>query len=88
MKKIALSVRDHIVIKAVQATHPQGEIRYGTSRSIQYSSMPIISVSWALFRSPGKSDKLDLLDIWGKEDYLFISVDKIRYFKTYHKSSW
>ena len=76
---MALSIRDYTIIKLVQATHHQDDVRCGTTRGIQCSCMSLISVSWTLFRSPGRWDKLDLDDILGKGDQLFKSLGKFRY---------
>ena len=76
---MALNIRDYTIIKVVQATHHQGDLRYGTTRSIQCSCMSLMSVSWTLFRSPGRWDKLDLDGILGEGDQLFKSLCKFRY---------
>ena len=73
LKIIALSIRDYTIIKVDQATHHQGDVRYGTTRGIECSCTSLISVSWTLFRSPGRWDKLDLDGILGKGDQLFKS---------------
>ena len=52
---MALSLRDYIIIKAVQSTLHQGNVTYG---SIQYSCMSLTSVSLTLFKSPGRWDKV------------------------------
>ena len=48
-----LSMRDYTVINVVQATHHQGNVRYGTSRGILFSCLSLISLSWTLLKSPG-----------------------------------
>ena len=45
MKIIALSIMDYKIINVVQATHHQGDVRYGTFEGIQCSFMSPISVS-------------------------------------------
>ena len=45
---MSLSSFDTRIMKVVQATLHQGDIRYGTLRDIQCSRM---SVCWALFKS-------------------------------------
>ena len=57
---MALSIWDYTIIKVVQATHHQGDVRFGTSRSIQCSCMSLMLVPWALFRSPDMWDKFHL----------------------------
>ena len=47
-KLMALSRRQHAIMKVVQPTHEQDDIRYGTSRGIHSSGMSLISVSWTL----------------------------------------
>ena len=79
LKIMELSMRDYTMIKVVQATHHQGDVRYGTSGSIQCSCMPLISLSRTLFKSPGLSDKFDLDCILGKGDQLFKFIGKFRY---------
>ena len=70
---------DYTIIKVVQATHHQGDVRYGISTDIQCSCMSLISVSWTLFRCPGQWDKLDLDGILGKREQFFKSPGKFRY---------
>ena len=74
-----LSMRDYTIIKVVQPTHHQGDVRYGTSRGIQCSCMSLISLSWTLFKSPGLWEKFDLDCILGKGDQLFKFIGKFRY---------
>ena len=76
---MALGVRDYTIIKVVQATHHQGDVRYGASRGIQCSWMSLISVRWTLFKSPELWDKFDLDSILGKGDQLFKIIGKFRY---------
>ena len=72
----ALSTRDYIVLKVVQATHHQGDIRYVVFRGIQCSCMSLMLVSWTLFKSPGSWDKLDLDSILVEGDQLFKFIGK------------
>ena len=62
MKIIALSIRNYTIIKVVQVIHNQGDVRYGTPMGIQ---------CWALIRSPGLWNKLDLEGILSKGSYFF-----------------
>ena len=57
---MALSIRDYTIINVLQATHHQGNVRYGVSRGIECSSMSLVFASLALFKSPGLWDKFDL----------------------------
>lgn len=68
--------RDYTVIKVVQVTHYQGDVRYVTSRGFRFSCMSLISVTSKLFKSAGPWDKLDLL---GKVDALFKFIAKFRH---------
>ena len=79
LKVIALSVTDYIIIKVVQATHRQSDVRYGTFIGIPSSCMSLISVSWSLFKSTGVPDEFDLVCILGKRDHLFKFTGKFRY---------
>ena len=76
---MALSMRDCTTIKVVQATHHQGDIRYGTSRGITRSCMSLVSVIWILFRFPGVWDKFNLDFILIQGGNLFIFIQKFRY---------
>ena len=68
---MALSSRDYsTIIKAVQATHQQGDVRYGTSRDIQCSCLvSLISVRCKSFKSPGLWNTYDFDCILSKRDY-------------------
>ena len=70
---------NHTIIKVVQTTHHQGDVRYDASRGIQCFYMSVISVSWTLFKSPGLWDKFDFDSILGKVDHLFKIIGKFRY---------
>ena len=74
-----LSIRDYTIIKVVQATHHQGDVRYGSSWGIKYSCMSLMSITWTFFRSPALWDKFDLHSILGKVDQLFKFIGKFRY---------
>ena len=74
-----LSIRGYTIIKVVQASHHQGDVRYGAFRGIQCLCMSLISVSWTLFKSPGLWDKFDLDCILGKGGQLFKFIGQFRY---------
>ena len=78
---MALSIRDYTIIKVVQASHHQGDIRYGESRGIQCSCMSFMSVSWILFKSPGICDKFELDSILTRGDQLSKFIGKFRYLR-------
>ena len=73
--------KGYTFVKAVQATHHQVDVRYGTSRDTQCSWMPLMSVTWTLCRSSGMWDKFDLDGILDNEDQLFRLIDKFRYLR-------
>ena len=75
---MALTLRSCTNIKVFQATHYQGDVRYGSSKGIQCSCMSLISVIWTLLRSPNQWNKLDLNSLLGKGDQLFKSHGKFR----------
>ena len=50
---MALSIRDYTIIKVVQATHLQGDIRYGASRAVQCSCVFLVSVNWTYLKLQG-----------------------------------
>ena len=62
-------------MKVVQATHHQGDIRYGMSRGIQCSHMSLMSVCWTFFKSENIWDSFDLDCILQKGDLLFKSLN-------------
>ena len=66
-------------MKVVQATHHQGDIRYGMLRGIQCSCMSLMSVCWTLFKSVSIWDSFDLDCILQKGFFLFKSLNKYRY---------
>ena len=76
---MSVRIRDYTLIKTVQVSHHQGDVRYGASRSIHCSCMSLISVSWTLFKSPGLWNKFNLDYILGKRDQLFKLIGKFRY---------
>lgn len=41
---VTLSTRDYAMVKVVQATHHEGDVRYGVFRGIQCSCMSLISL--------------------------------------------
>ena len=65
------------IIKVVQATHHQGDVRYCTSRGNQCLCISLVSVSWTLFRSPGLWDKFDLDCILCKGNQFYISLTNL-----------
>ena len=67
-----ISIKDYTIIKVVQATHHQGDVRYGSLDMV----MP---VTWTLFRSLGMWNKIDLDCTLGKGDQLFIFTGTFRY---------
>ena len=71
---MALRIRDCTIIKVVQATRHQDDVRYGTSRGINFSCTSLISVTWTLFRPSGMWVKFDLDWKLGKMDPLFKSI--------------
>ena len=76
---MALGNFDTRILKIIQATHHQGDIKYGMLRGIQCSCMSLMSVCWTLFKSESISDSFDLDYILQKEDLLFKSLNKYRY---------
>ena len=61
-------------MKIVRATHHQGDVRYGASRSIQCPCMSLISVSWTLFEAPGLWDKFDLDSTLGDKGTSYLTL--------------
>ena len=57
---MALSIRGCTIIKAVQSTHHQGNVRYCTSSGTQCSCVSLTLVTWTLAISPDLWDKFDL----------------------------
>ena len=47
-ERMALSSFDTTIMKVVQITHHQGDVRYGMSGGIQCSCMSLMSVHWTL----------------------------------------
>ena len=66
-------------MKVLQATHHEGDVRYGMSRGIQCSCMSLMSVFWTLFKSASIWDSFDLDCILQKGDFLFKSLNSYRY---------
>ena len=75
---MSLSIRDYTLIKVVQASHHQGDVKYGVSRGIQCSCMSLISVSWTLFKSADLWNNFDLDCILGKGSQLFKYIAKFK----------
>ena len=67
-----ISIKDYTIIKVVQATHHQGDVRYGSLDMV----MP---VTWTLFRSLGMWDKYDLDCTLAKMDQLFKFIRKFTF---------
>ena len=57
---MALSLRDYTIIKGVQSTHHQDNVRYSTSRGMQCSCISLKLVTWTLVISLDLWDKFDL----------------------------
>ena len=68
-------------MKVIQATHYQGDIRYGMLRDIQRSCMSLMSVCWALFKSVSIWDSVGLNCILRKGNTLFKSLNNYRCFE-------
>ena len=66
-------------MNVAQASHHEGDIRYGMLRGIQCSYMSLISVCWTSFNSVSICDSFDLDCILQKRDLLFKSLNKYRY---------
>ena len=78
-EKIALNNFEIRILKVVQATLRQGDIRYGMLRGVQCSFIPLMSVCWTLFKSVSIWDSFDLDCILQKGDILFESANNYRY---------
>ena len=76
---MALSNFDTRIMKVVQATHHQGDIRYGMLRGIQCSCMSLMSVFWTLFKAVSRWDCFDLDCILHKGDLWFKSLNNYVY---------
>ena len=76
---MALSNFDTTIMKVVQVTHHQGDIRYGMSRCMQCSSMSLMLVYWTLFKSVSKWDSFDLDLALQKWDLSFKSLNNYRH---------
>ena len=73
-----LSSFDTRIMKVVQATHHQGDIRYRMLTGIQCSCMSLMSVCWALFKSASIWDSFGLDCILQKGNLLFKSLNNYR----------
>ena len=80
LKMMVLSIIDYTIINVVQASHHQGDVRYGTSWGMQCSCISLISVNWVLFKSPGLQDKFNFKKdcILGKGDQRSKFICKFR----------
>ena len=70
---MALSSVDTRILKVVQVTHHQGDIRYGMSRGMQCSYMSLLSVCWSLFKSAS------IWTAYYKKGIIFLILAIIRY---------
>ena len=75
---MALSNFDTKIMKVIQATHHQGDIRYGMSWDIQCSCMSLMSVCSTLFKFVSIWDSFDLDCILQKGGLLFKSLNNYR----------
>ena len=57
---MTLSNFDNWIMRVVQATHHQDEIRYGMSRGVQCPCTSLMSVCWTLLKGASILDSLDL----------------------------
>ena len=78
-EKIALNNFEIRILKVVQATLHQGDIRYGMLRGVQCPFIPLMSVCWTLFKSVSIWDSFHLDCILQKGDILFESANNYRY---------
>ena len=77
-KIMALSIRYYKIMKAVQATHHKGDVKFGTSSGMQCSSIALTEITWTLVKSHEMWDKFDLDRMLGKGDQLFTFISKLR----------
>ena len=68
----------HNIVNIVQATHHQGDSRYGASAGIQCSCMSLMAVCWNMFKSVARWDRYDLDRILQSGDQLFKSLNMFR----------
>ena len=75
-------------MEVFQATHHQGDIRYGMSRGRKFSCMSLMSVCCTFLKSVSIWDYFDLDCILKKGDILFKIqiITDILGWKTYHRS--
>ena len=71
---------DTRIVKVIQATPHQDDIRYGMLKGIQCSYMSLLLVCWTLFMSVSIWDALGLNCILQKGNVLFKSLNNYRYF--------
>ena len=72
------------ICKVVQATHHQGDAKYGESRGMQCSCMALMSVGWTLLKPISRWHTSDLDDILLNGDLPFKSISKLRYLRIDH----
>ena len=65
-------------MKVVQATHHQGDIKFGMLKGIRCLCMSLMSVCWTLFKSASTWNSFDLDCILRKGDLLFKSLNNNR----------
>ena len=66
------------IIKIVQSSNHKADARYGASRGKQCSGMPLMSVSWTLFKLPYFCELIDLDSILQKRDESFKFINRFR----------
>ena len=76
---MAIGNFDTRIMKVVQATPHQGDIRYGMSKGMQCSCMSLMSVCWTLSKPVSIWDSSDLDCILQKGDFLFKYLNKYGY---------
>ena len=76
---MAIGNFDTRIMKVVQATSHQGDIRYGMSKGMQCSCMSLMSVCWTLSKPVSIWDSSDLDCILQKGDFLFKYLNKYGY---------
>ena len=68
------------ICKVVQATHHQGDAKYGESKRMQCSCMALMSIGWILFKLISRWQTSDLDDILlNGGDLLLKSINKFQH---------
>ena len=70
------------ILKVVQVSHHQGDIRYGATSGIQCSYMSLMSICCSHFKSPVYWDSNNLNSILGKGDNLLKSINRFCFLGT------